>query len=347
MSDTNSPVDQGNEEFYSNQEELKDSGQVVTAPEPRGAEPEQNRLVQMPRGVGGRGGPPAPGGAGKSRSWGGAVPPGRWYGAEFDARGVAEGPVLDSLKNNRNKFCGRHTVNGPVNTEAGERWRYSSLKCGCWSCGRCGPKKLKRFKAAIIREAEENGNLTRFLTLTLAHPDIGFCELRRWIRYLRSCWNKFRVYLKRKYRDPVSFICVLELRSKSNRLHPHLHLLIDRFIPQRWISEAWQAVGGGKIVVIKYVDVHRVSGYLSKYVTKEMLTSEFPSYVRRFTTSRDIQLFEKRNKGLWGLVRIPIAQIYLRVRVSAQNVRHDEENNQVEAFDLLAPIGWEVVCASP
>ena len=54
---------------------------------------------------------------------------------------------------------------------------------------------------------------------------------------------------------------------------PHLHILIDRFIEQQWIKTTWQQIGGGMHVDIRRVDVHRVSRYVSKYLTKELLTS--------------------------------------------------------------------------
>ncbi|MGC1296688.1 MAG: hypothetical protein WA869_16760 [Alloacidobacterium sp.] len=39
------------------------------------------------------------------------------------------------------------------------------------------------------------------------------------------------------------------------------------------MSEAWEAVGGGRIVDIKRVDLHRVSRYLSKCLTKQMINA--------------------------------------------------------------------------
>jgi hypothetical protein len=44
-------------------------------------------------------------------------------------------------------------------------------------------------------------------------------------------------------------------------------------------------VGGGRIVDIRLVDMHRISRYLSKYLTKELLLSA-PKRSRRVTVSR-------------------------------------------------------------
>src|SRR6266404_4998604 len=86
------------------------------------------------------------------------------------------------------------------------------------------------------------------------------------VRYLREVFNKFRVYLFRKYHASIKYISVLEFHKSGL---PHLHILLDRYIPQAWISESWSALGGGSIVHIKQVDVHRISHYLAKYLTKE------------------------------------------------------------------------------
>jgi len=51
---------------------------------------------------------------------------------------------------------------------------------------------------------------------------------------------------------------------------PHLHILIKWYIPQAWISENWEALGGGRIVYVQAVrDLHRISWYFSKYLAKD------------------------------------------------------------------------------
>jgi hypothetical protein len=98
-----------------------------------------------------------------------------------------------------------------------------------------------------------------------------------------------RTYLRRRFGSGLQFISVLEFQKDGT---PHLHLLVDRWISQPWIKAAWMALGGGEFVNIKFVDVHRVARYLSKYLTKELLCSA-PKRSRRITTSRGIQLIDK------------------------------------------------------
>lgn len=176
---------------------------------------------------------------------------------------------------------------------------YARLGCKKWSCPSCGPKRLKRTRRAITDKAVEH-NLSRFLTLTL---DPKACKPEESVEYIRKTWNKFRTSLKRLHGQAIPFITVLEFQKSG---YAHLHILIDRFIPQNWISEAWSSVGGGKIVFIKQVDVRRIGPYLSKYLTKDLLNSSQQRKYRRFTTSRGINLFKKPEKGVWKLISASI-----------------------------------------
>src|SRR5262245_8786744 len=139
---------------------------------------------------------------------------------------------------------------------------YARLDCKRLSCVQCGPKGARRYRRAIAREAEVRG-LKRFLTLTI-NPVRLLQEDSA--DYIRECWNKFRTYLKREFGQRVEYIAVLELHKSGVA---HLHVLIDRYIPKEWLDSAWKAVGGG-FTWINDVDVHRVSVYISKYLTKAL-----------------------------------------------------------------------------
>jgi len=144
-------------------------------------------------------------------------------------------------------------------------------------------------------------------------------------------FNKFRTYLKRRFGASVNYIAVLEFQKNGN---PHLQLLVDRFIPQQWISEAWSALGGGRIVDIRYVDLHRTR-YLSKYLTKELFLSA-PQGSRRVATSRSVHLLEKREVEVpWTLLRTSIFHLYERFFVVAVDMQSDEEG-VLESFAILS-----------
>ena len=88
----------------------------------------------------------------------------------------------------------------------------------------------------------------------------------------------------------------------------HLHVLIDRYVPKEWLDVAWNAVGGG-FTWIKYVDVHRVSAYISKYLTKALVGS-LTSKKKRISTSRGIRLLQKRESAGWWYDRRSIEKHY-------------------------------------
>ena len=241
--------------------------------------------------------------------------------------------MLDAelLKEHKKRFkpqyCGRFTLQGDAIDRSESR--FVRLGCRCWSCERCGPRKAGQYKHCIRSEAERL-KLRRFLTLTLDPKKVGKVGP---VFYLRDCFAKFRTYLKRRYREAPQYIAVLEFQKNGN---PHLHILIDRFIDTRWIEATWQRIGGGPQIEIKLVDHHRVSRYLSKYLTKELLMSA-PKRSRRVTTSRGIKLFREaeHKTHIWLLRKIQIEILFRRLEAVAKDVCVDEENH-IESFVVQA-----------
>jgi hypothetical protein len=228
--------------------------------------------------------------------------------ASGDLRSEAtqQSSYLDPIQINRNrelgrgKYCGRFTVRGQVPNSS--ETRFHRVNCKCWACSYCGPRRANRYKHAIRATAEARG-LQRFLTLTLDPAKIDGDP----VRYLNRIFGMFRMSLKRRFRAAPQYIRILEFQKNGN---PHFHILIDRYIERDWIQASWEAVGGGRMVDIRYVDVHRVSRYLSKYLTKELLLSA-PLRSRRVTTSRGLHLFEKvAQETVWTLIRIPIPRLF-------------------------------------
>lgn len=246
------------------------------------------------------------------------------------------GSSLDELKNNRNtsvpetfralgrgRYCGKWTVAGrfPDGTLVLHR-----VNCKCWSCCYCGPRKAKKYRY-LIGQIAEREQLTRFLTLTLDPSKIEGDSTR----YLRKVFNKFRLYLRRKLGKAPKYIAVLEFHKSGIA---HLHLLLDQFIPWAWISKSWDALGGGTFVDIRYVDVHRIARYLSKYLTKELLLSA-PERSRRITTSRTIKLTVKSaQEQKWALLKASIFLLHSRLWQNANDISLDEDGF-LQSFTVL------------
>jgi hypothetical protein len=197
----------------------------------------------------------------------------------------------------RRGFCGRAVVVGK--SRDGGNDLIHRLNCKCWGCPYCGPRKATRYRKAISRVAESKG-LNKFITLTLDPSKIEGDS----VQYIREVFNLFRVYLRRKCGRSPQYIAILEFQKNGNA---HLHVLIDHYIEQKWLSESWSAIGGGHIVDVRFVDVHRIAKYLSKYLTKDLLLSA-PPKSRRVTTSRGIRLLEKpESKHDWEMLRTTIS----------------------------------------
>jgi hypothetical protein len=144
-----------------------------------------------------------------------------------------------------------------------------------------------------------------------------------------------RVSLARKFGESLDYVGVLEFTNAGTA---HLHLLLGQFIKQEWLSDAWYAVGGGEIVHICVVDVHRVTAYLSVYLTGDKVKHTLkllPVRARIFTTSRSIRLWPKKEKSEWWLRRENL-ETFFDAAVNPSNVRF-------EAVEDLKPFNLELL----
>lgn len=258
-----------------------------------------------------------------------------------------EAPVpssLDEVQINRDRppgwrrNCGSFTVRGASKSKPG-KVRYCRVGCKCWGCSGCGPRRAAKYTIRI-RQAAERLNLRTLLTLTLDPSKLHGEESTK---YINEVFADFRVYLRRKLGYAPPFIRVLEYQKNGNA---HFHVLLNRYLPQAWISETWSVLGGGRIVDIKRVDMHRVSHYLSKYLTKNMLMCA-PKRARRVTTSKGIRLLEKQPTDYeWRLMRIPILLALDVHRVLVTRIEPDADG-YLRAFETFEePCGGEP-CTSP
>jgi hypothetical protein len=227
--------------------------------------------------------------------------------------------------------CGKNSVVGPLKGKPGT-FGYMCLFCGSYRCDRCRIPKLKKVRSAIARIASEM-KLNKMATLTLDRKKIK--KGQRSDRYIRNCWRKMRVSLARKFGESVDYVGVLEFHKDGVA---HLHLLLNQFIEQGWLSDAWSEVGGGVIVDIRLVDIHRVTAYLSVYLTGDKVkhTLELlPKRARIFTTSRSIVLWGKKKVSGWWLRRVGIETFY--------DAAPNPANVRFEPVEDLKPFGLELL----
>lgn len=201
--------------------------------------------------------------------------------------------------------CGNFTVVGPVKDKPSV-CGHMRLLCQSLRCPQCRAPRAKHVRSRIAELAQKH-RLTRFVTLTLDPKKVSVEE--RSDRYLRNCWRKMRVLLQRKFGASLCFIAVLEYQKSGMA---HLHFLVGVYIPQAWLSVAWQSIGGGMIVDIRYVDVHRVSAYLTPYLTGAKIEHTLrllPVRARIFSTSRGFSLSKKRETSCWWLNRVSMETV--------------------------------------
>ena len=110
-------------------------------------------------------------------------------------------------------------------------------------------------------------------------------------------------------------------------------ILIDRYIPQAWISACWDVLGAGKIVHIKRVyEMNRMTQYLSKYLTKQALLSA-PRGVRRWTASRGVKLFEKQESSReWSFLKERFNSLYMLAAVQFLLSEERNRDGEVQFF---------------
>lgn len=229
--------------------------------------------------------------------------------------------------------CGNFTVVGALKGKPG-KFGFMCLFCGSYRCNRCRNPKLKKVRSAIAHIASER-KLNKLATLTLDTKRIP--RGMRTDRYLRDCWRKMRVSLSREFGESVDYVGVLEFTQKGVA---HLHLLLGRFIKQEWLSRAWSAVGGGVIVDIRMVDIHRVTAYLSIYLAGDKIEHTLKLLAVRariFTTSRSIRLWPKKEKNNWWLRRMGLSELY-DLATNPSNVR--SEPDEVLKLYGLEPVTY-------
>lgn len=159
-----------------------------------------------------------------------------------------------------------------------------NLPCNKWDCEDCAKRKAiilgNRVKAGF------KGERVRFATFT----DTGKGTLCERLQRLKTAWNRLRLALSRQY-GLSKFFWVLEFGHERGR--PHLHCLLNCYIPQRKLSELAQNAGFGAITDIREVKNGGGFGYVFKYLKKDCGSAVGASALkairgRRFGLSRNI-----------------------------------------------------------
>jgi hypothetical protein len=203
-----------------------------------------------------------------------------------------------------------------TNTETGETVR---ARCGSWSCPYCGPRKVDMWRQ-LVKAAEP----LLFITLTQVGKTLREAArvLTTVLQYLRrgsKGRGKQRVGARPAY--PLQVFAVIEEHSDFDHVGFHWHLLVKgvEFLPNQVVSDALRSATQGRsyITNVQRVRNHAAVGYVTKYLTKEIMRE-----------SRGVEE-EQRTGALVALDAVTSSQD-ARGEVFAYRVRQDEQERVVE-----------------
>ena len=185
----------------------------------------------------------------------------------------------------------------------------------CLSCRRANLKTLRR---ALYRTMA--GNRWRLVTLTFPHrdqdPDLQLGNASK-------LFKRFTKRARRLHRD-VKYVRTIELHKSG---HPHIHFVLNKYLPVEWIRTNWKDLGGGIVDIraagkcklchrtppCEHIKQRRIAGYkqAARYLTEEIEKIFQDPYsagynfwkhrIRTVATSRNLQL--KRPGSNWLYVR--------------------------------------------
>jgi len=168
-------------------------------------------------------------------------------------------PSVQELVIKYKHTCGKFHVVLRKKGGSGVQLVAASLKCNSWLCPRCRKRKSRKFARAA--RAYFAGEKLSFLTITddpRLTPSESFSTFA-------ARWNYFRTSLTRKI-GTFKYVRVLEEQPGTGRAH--YHIIINRYIPGRHITELLSLSGFGRIYKIKYIQNAQVFDYVIKYLRK-------------------------------------------------------------------------------
>ena len=159
--------------------------------------------------------------------------------------------------------------------------------CHSWDCECCRIKNAKR----LTRRIKEGitAESWRLLTLTVDPNHVGISAAPEIITQM---WDVFLKRVKRRYGN-FKFIRVLEFQANG---YPHLHVIMNLFLPHAYVKRVWTNLGGGKIVDIRAIKNQNIARYVGRYLSREKEKHaehdhKFWDYsLRRYAFSRNFPL---------------------------------------------------------
>jgi len=174
------------------------------------------------------------------------------------------------------------------------------FRCSSWRCYCCAHRMRCNLIEELDRLVHERPELRRLLTLTIS-PDSAPPTTEAQHEYITERFNALRTELNDRYED-LTYVWIRHEGDEHGR--PHLHLLVDRYLPQGELAMLSERVGLGEVVDIRRVNARNAAKYLTSYLGKGTLAN-LPKGLRRYGSSADVDLAVRGGDGddrEWQLV---------------------------------------------
>jgi len=197
------------------------------------------------------------------------------------------------------------------------------LPCNSWSCPECAKRKARRVAKTTKKGLE--GECIRFVTLTM-RPSKNLSESAR---NIKEAWNRLRLAITRRF-GTFKYVWTIEGHKATGM--PHLHILLNKYIPQKWLSRSAYRAGFGYVADIRKVKSVDAFDYVVKYLGKGLGSKTLERVMkeqrlRRWSKSRSIKTDEKDNQGFTA---IRINDLIAPLDFYASQQSRNQERNKVK-----------------
>lgn len=161
----------------------------------------------------------------------------------------------------------------------------AAFRCNSWDCYCCAHRMRMNLIESLEELVDERPEMRRLLTITVA-PETAPSSTSAQHEHITDRWNALRTEINDRY-PGLSYVWIRHEGDENGR--PHLHLLVDRYLPQEALSVMSERVGLGPVVDIRRVNARNAAKYLTSYLGKGALAT-LPKGLRRYGSSSDVDL---------------------------------------------------------
>jgi hypothetical protein len=192
-------------------------------------------------------------------------------------------------------------------TVLGDEYIITPKLCKSNFCPVCRAQNLIRLRHALLTSLRKH----RWRLVTLTYPDHSK-DLLDQLRNTALQFKRFVQRIRRRY-PKLQFVRTIELHESD---FPHLHMIVDRYIPEAFLQKHWHDLGGGWVDIRAYrkcpvcgirgkclhvpkpkpLTYHEAAHYLTEEIEKAMQDPHrlgltyWLARVRSITTSRNLKL---------------------------------------------------------